>query len=149
MVNNPPAGMPRVVPHLFYRDVGAATQFLEQVFGFQPRFMMPDAEGLPVHAEMTVPTGGAVMVGRAGAQPEAASPLTLGGITQSLYVFVDDVEAQHARVVAGGGHVTLELSDMFWGDRIFAVQDIENHHWTFAQHLRDVPPEQMRPIGGW
>lgn len=149
MVDNPPTGMPHVIPHVFYADVGAATQFVEQVFGFAARFIMPDAEGLPVHAEMLVPGGGVVMLGRAGLVPGTGSPLALGKVTQTLYVFVADVDAHHARVVESAARVAVPLEDMFWGDRTYTVLDCEDHRWTFAQHLRDVPPEQMRPPSGW
>lgn len=27
------------------------------------------------------------------------------------------------------------------------VEDVEGHHWTFAQHIRDAPPEEVRPAG--
>ena len=34
---------------------------------------------------------------------------------------------------------------MFWGDRMYYAQDCEGHHWNFAQHVKDVAPEDMKP----
>ncbi len=36
MPKNPPEGMPRVTPYLFYANVGAALNWLEKTFGFEP-----------------------------------------------------------------------------------------------------------------
>ncbi len=35
MPKNPPEGMPRVTPYLFYADVGAALDWLEKAFSFE------------------------------------------------------------------------------------------------------------------
>jgi uncharacterized glyoxalase superfamily protein PhnB len=34
---------------------------------------------------------------------------------------------------------------MFWGDRTYVAKDLEGHRWTFAEHTRDVSPEEMAP----
>ena len=46
-----------------------------------------------------------------------------------------------ARAAAAGAEPG-ELQDMFWGDRIYAVRDLEEHHWTFAtaKNEPDMPP---------
>ncbi|HEV7207684.1 MAG TPA: hypothetical protein VGN54_02985 [Mycobacteriales bacterium] len=36
-VTSPPAGFPRILPHLIYEDVGAAITWLTEVFGFEER----------------------------------------------------------------------------------------------------------------
>jgi len=53
-------------------------------------------------------------------------------------VYVDDVDAQYARVRAAGAVIVLELAERPWGDRTFQVTDPEHHQWIFAQHVRDV-----------
>lgn len=45
---------------------------------------------------------------------------------------------------AGAANIT-EPMDMFWGDRMYTVQDLEGHHWSFAKHLKDIAPEDMKP----
>ena len=34
---------------------------------------------------------------------------------------------------------------MFWGDRTYVTEDPEGHRWTFAQHVKEVSPEDMKP----
>jgi PhnB protein len=35
------------------------------------------------------------------------------------------------------------LQDAFWGDRHGQITDPFGHRWGLAQHLRDVPPDQI------
>jgi hypothetical protein len=60
-------------------------------------------------------------------------------------VYVDDVDAHCARARRAGATIRSEPEDRFTGDRTLAAADAEEHPWTFAQHLRDVPPEDMHP----
>lgn len=141
-INNPPAGMPRITPYLFYKDVRSALAWLEKVFGFEPKGEPIEMEPGMVHAEMAF-MDGFMMLGTPTMERGGRSPLDLAGIHQSLYVYVDDVDAHHARVLAAG-HVSLTPpTDMFWGDRMYAVKDLEGHHWSFAQHVRDVSMEDL------
>jgi PhnB protein len=32
---------------------------------------------------------------------------------------------------------------MFWGDRYGKLRDPFGHEWAMAQHIEDVPPEEM------
>jgi uncharacterized glyoxalase superfamily protein PhnB len=67
----------------------------------------------------------------------------LPGIHQSLYVYVDDVDAHFRNAVEAGAEPLTEPADMFWGDRMYAVKDLEGHHWSFAQHVRDVALQDL------
>ncbi len=144
MPKNPPEGMPRVSPYLFYRDIPAALEWLHKAFGFRTRMTVPGPEGKVMHAEATL-ADGVVMMGPASDEQETRSPRDLPGVNQSLYVYVDDVDAHCRRARAAGARVTQELQDMFWGDRIYSARDCEGHHWTFAQCVKRVPPEELHP----
>ena len=145
MPANPPTNMPRIAPNIFYDDLGSALEWLAKAFGFETRMSMPGPDGTIMHAEMQV-ADSAVMMSPTSAHAAFKSPKSLGGsVTQGLYVYVDDVDAHCARARAAGGKIEAELEDMFWGDRTYVVEDLEGHRWTFAQHTRDVAPEDMKP----
>ena len=145
MPANPPENMTRVTPNVFYDDPATALEWLSKTFGFETRMAMPGPDGSIIHAEMQV-ADGVVMMSPTSAAPEWKSPKSLGGsVTQSLYVYVDDVDAHCARARSAGGEIVSEPEDMFWGDRTYVVQDLEGHRWSFAQHVRDVAPEDMKP----
>jgi uncharacterized glyoxalase superfamily protein PhnB len=125
-----------VLPHVTYRDVGAAIAWLTEVFGFTEHYRY--GEG-PDGAQMHL--GGAwVMLN--SARPGRATPAQLGQGTQSLTVFVDDVDAQFARVKSAGAKIVEELNETMYGERQFAAEDLDGHHWLFSRHARDVSPDE-------
>jgi uncharacterized glyoxalase superfamily protein PhnB len=132
-----PPGWPRISSALFYEDAAAAIDWLEKAFGFETRLRVEDGAGGIVHSELELP-GGLVMV--ASARDGAKSPRSLGGAnTQSLFVYVDDVEAHCARARAAGAHIVTEPSNRdydAWEDRTYEALDGEGHRWWFAQRVR-------------
>ena len=146
MVDNPPQDMLRITPYLYYRNLEEALEWLSAAFGLHVRFTMPDNEGRLLHAEMTF-ADGVVMMGPAGQEGDGMSPLDLPGINQGLFIYVDDVDAHYRNAKSKGADITMEPEEMFWGDRIYSAKDPEGHQWTFAQHVKDVPPEDMHPPG--
>jgi PhnB protein len=148
MVANPPENMPRITPYLHYRDPGAAIEWLSKAFGLQVRFTMPDTKGGIMHAEMNLHDG-VVMLGQASPEHGSKSPLDLDGVNQGLYVYVDDVDAHFRRSKEAGARILMPPEDMFWGDRMYSAADLEGHQWSFGQHVRDVPPEEMKPPENW
>ena len=137
-VANPPAGWPRVVPHLIYDDPGAAIEWLTRAFGLRERREARhlSADGAVERTQMEVVdsilTLGLPSV-HGGSPGQDASTM--------LYVYVDDVDEHYRRAVAAGASIVLPLEDHAWGDRCYQAADIEGHQWRFAQHVRDVPVE--------
>jgi len=145
MPANPPDNMPRITPNVFYEDPGAALEWLGKAFAFETRMSMPGPDGAIMHAEMQV-ADSVVMMSPTSATPEWKSPKQLGGsVTQSLYVYVDGVDRHCAHARGAGAAIVSEPEDMFWGDRTYVALDLEGHRWTFAEHTRDVAPEDMTP----
>jgi PhnB protein len=141
MPKNPPENMPRITPYLLYEDVGAALDWLARAFGFRERMRLNGPNGAIAHAEMERDDG-VVMMGNPG--PEYRNPKRLGHVTQNLYVYVDDVDKHFAQARRAGAKIIEEPKDQFYGDRRYAAEDPEGHHWFFAQHVRDVAPEDMK-----
>ena len=148
MVQNPPKDMPRIVPYLHYNKVEEALEWLSAAFGFKVSFTMPDSQGHLLHAEMRYGDG-LVMMGPTSRDYGALSPLDLAGVNQGLYIYVDDVIAHFEHAKANGADIIMEPEYMFWGDRMYTAKDLEGHKWTFSQHVKDVPPEEMRLPESW
>ena len=123
--------LPAVLPYLHYEYVAGALDFLAKTFGFTVHLSMPGSDGAIVHAEIVLGRA-VVMLGPESVETGAQSPKRLGGVTQSLYVYVDDVDAHFRHTAASGATITKEPVDMFWGDRVYSARDAEGHHWTFA-----------------
>ncbi|HVH04671.1 MAG TPA: VOC family protein [Myxococcota bacterium] len=141
MPQNPPQGYPRIAPYLYYRDVAAALTWLSRAYGFKEKVRMPGPDGGIMHAEMELQDG-IVMMGCPS--PNYRNPKTLGEKTQSLYVYVDEVDKHYQQAKEAGAKIVEEPKDQFYGDRRYAAEDPEGHLWYFAQHVRDPSPEEMQ-----
>jgi PhnB protein len=136
-----------VTPYVLYEDVAAAIDWLSRAFGFEERLRFTDDGGAVTHAELTIGDG-EVFLGHPG--PDFRSPKRLGAFTSLVHVYVDDVDAHHARAVAAGAPIHTELHDTPYGDRRYDTEDLEGNRWSFAQLLREVEPEEWgatRPSG--
>src|SRR5690606_28842210 len=119
-----------------------AIEVLTRALGFSLRFRVPPA-GPPQYAEVAVGPDGVVRLGSTRApSPHGAlrNPRDAGSWSQACYVYVDDVDAHHARAVQEGIAVLDPVQDMFSGDRIYTARDPEGHFWTFATRVREVDP---------
>jgi len=141
MPANPPENMPRITPYLLYEDVASALEWLARAFGLRERMRLPGPDGKVSHAEMEL-ADGVVMMGCPGA--DYRNPRRTGHVTQELYVYVDDVDKHFERANGAGATILEEPRDQFYGDRRYRAADPEGHHWCFAQHVRDVAPEDLK-----
>jgi uncharacterized glyoxalase superfamily protein PhnB len=80
-----------------------------------------------------------MMIGQT--KPNHATPAQLGYGTQSLTIFVEDVDAHFERAKAAGAKIVEELHETEYGERQYGVEDLAGHHWLFSRHARDVSPE--------
>lgn len=76
------------------------------------------------------------------ARPGETSPKRAGLRTQSLTVFVEDVDAHFERAKSAGAKIVEELHETMYGERQYGVEDLEGHHWLFSKHARDVAPQE-------
>ena len=143
-MKNTPKGWPRLSSAVFYDDAGPAIDWLCRAFGFDVRLKVEGEGGRIEHSELTFGDG-LVMVGEASGprRTSTASPKSLGGKnTQSLMLFVDDVDAHCARARAAGATITMEpavhdYGDDHWADRSYGALDPEGHNWWFTERIRD------------
>lgn len=123
-----------VLPHVLYKDLPAAIEWLQRVFGFTEHYRYGDpVSGAQLHLEK-----GWIMVKAAG--PEFRSPAELGFGTQSLTIFVADVEAHYARARSLRAAIREEPHETVYGEFQYAALDLEGHHWLFSRHARDLSP---------
>jgi uncharacterized glyoxalase superfamily protein PhnB/DNA-binding XRE family transcriptional regulator len=131
--SGPPIGWSRITPALFYDDAEAAIAWLVRAFGFEVRLKIPGPDGSVMHSELTV-ADGVVMVASAQPKRMRTSPRALGGVNQSLYVFVDDVQSHFERAKAAAATI-VQPPAVSNGNRQYFVEDLEGHQWGFAEHV--------------
>jgi uncharacterized glyoxalase superfamily protein PhnB len=69
------------------------------------------------------------------------APKELGFGTQSLTVFVEDVDGHYARAKVAGVKIVEEPHETGYGEYQYAAEDLDGHHWLFSRHAKDVAPE--------
>jgi PhnB protein len=71
------------------------------------------------------------------------APPSIGGTPVVLALNVAAAEVVFAQAVAAGAEIRQPLAEMFWGDRHGQLEDPFGHRWNIAQHLRDVPHDEV------
>ena len=132
--------VPRLNSRLAYRDVDAAIAWMTEVVGFRERVEARISSDFGELAWVDLGDD-MIIVGTADAHG-LQTPKELGGCTQQLMVYVDDVDALVVRAEAAGSTIVAPPADQFFGDRRAELLDPEGHAWAFHQHLRDVPREE-------
>lgn len=142
-----PADWPRLSSCLYYCNASSMIDWLCAAFGFSVRLKVEGEGGRIEHSELEYGEA-LMMVGdeRAGENPRwgvrMISPLTAGGNTQSIMLFVDDVDAHCAVARAAGANIIDEpavhdYGEDYWADRSYGALDPEGHMWWFTQRIRD------------
>jgi uncharacterized glyoxalase superfamily protein PhnB len=146
-----PADWPRITAAVFYDDAAAAIDWLCRTFGFQVRLRVEGEGGRIEHSELVYGEG-LIMVGTTGGRSDREKPLpcrsprSLGGAnTQSLCVYVDDVDAHHERAKAEGATIvdaprTDDYGERYGANRTYRALDPEGHQWWFMTRVRDPVP---------
>jgi len=140
-----PPGWPRISSALWYPDASKAIDWLCRAFDFEVRLKVEGDGGRIEHSELTYGEG-VIMVGSAAEKrekfPFMRSPSEVGGgNTQTLFVYVDDVEAHCAKARAAGAEIVVEpktsdYGEEYWSDRGYECVDPGGHHWWFSERLR-------------
>jgi uncharacterized glyoxalase superfamily protein PhnB len=126
-------------PGMRYIDAPAAIDWLEKAFGFQRQVAYPGPDGTIAHAQLIF-NGGMIMLGSYKEDVfQYKTPLQAGGVTQAVYVYVPDIDAQFARAKAAGAEIVAPLKDTDYGSREFSARDLEGHLWHFGTYLPAIP----------
>jgi PhnB protein len=137
-----PEGYHTVTPYLYIRGAAGALDFYKKAFGATELFRLPDPEGKIMHAEIRIGNS-CIMLADEFPEMGAKSPQMLGGVSSSIMLYVEDVDARFAQAVAAGGKVQRPVKDQFYGDRSGTLEDPYGHVWTIGTHKEDVSMEEM------
>jgi uncharacterized glyoxalase superfamily protein PhnB len=137
MVKNRSVPADIVLPHIVYQNVSEAVAWLGKAFGFTEQYRYGNTGGLIDGAQIRL---GNAYIMVTGSHRGGATPAKSGTYSQSLTVFVDDVDAHYRRAKAAGAKIVEELNETCYGERQYGVEDLDGHHWLFSQHAKDVSP---------
>jgi uncharacterized glyoxalase superfamily protein PhnB len=129
-----------VLPHINYQNLAKAIDWLTRTFGFKEHYRYGDG---PSGAQMWA---GSTIIQMEQANNGERSPSQLGYGTQSLTIFVDDVDAHYVRAKSAGAKILEEPHETVYGEYQYAVEDFDGHHWIFSRHAKDRGPEEWGAV---
>jgi uncharacterized glyoxalase superfamily protein PhnB len=135
MLRNRTVPVDTVLPHITYKNLPEAIEWLTSTLGFVEHFRYGD----PVSGAQLRLANAWVMVRQA--RGEYRTPAELGFGTQSVTVFLENVEEHYARLKAAGVTIVEDLHETEYGEFQYAITDLEGHHWLFSRHARDMSPD--------
>src|SRR5262249_9564472 len=132
-----------LLPHITYQNVAEAIAWLSRTFGFTEHYCYGEPGGAVSGAQMHL---GDAWIMINSARERSASPAQIGYRTQSLTVFVDNVDEHFEKAKSAGAKIVEDLHETEYGERQYGAEDLEGHHWLFSRHARDVNPEEWGAI---
>jgi PhnB protein len=132
----------KIDAHIVVRDAARAADWYARALGAEERSRIPLPGGKLMSVELAFGES-TVMV--ADEFPEAGilSPLSIGGTATVLNITTDGVDSLWQRALDAGAEVLHPLEDAFWGERHGQITDPFGHRWGLAQHIRDVPHDEV------
>ena len=119
----------QIIPYIFYRDVPAALDWLAKTFGFKEEMRNGTPKG-GMHGEMSF-GGQLIMMGQGGKEWKMASAREAGMATMGVFIYMDDIDAHHARAAAEGAEIEMAPHDQPYG-RTYTARDLDGHPWFFT-----------------
>jgi PhnB protein len=138
-----PDGYHAVTPYLACGDAARAIEFYKKAFGAAEVIRIPGPNGTIGHAEVKIGDS-RVMLTDEYREMDFLSPLTRGGTTVHIHLYVADADKMAERAVAAGAKLLHPVQDKFYGDRTGSVQDPFGHVWHLATHTEDVSLAELK-----
>ncbi len=128
--------------HTVVPDADAAAAWYARAFGAEEESRVPLPGGKVLSVVLRF---GSSRVHVASEFPDfgVVSPLTIGGTATVLQINTADADALWSRALEAGAEVHHEIADQFRGERHGQLTDPFGHRWNIAQHLRDVPADEI------
>lgn len=124
-----------ILPALRYRDVEAAVGFLVEAFGLTEHAVRRNEDGCIQRVELRHGNGLVILSGYRDDWMESKLPDQVGGVTGSIYLIVDDVDAHFERATKAGAQVARTLAYTTHGSREYSAWDLEGQLWHFGNFI--------------
>ena len=136
-----PEGYHTVTPYLTCKNTAQAIDFYKSAFGAKEIMRMAGPDGKIGHAEIKIGDSHIFLADEFPGMSAAPTP----GVKNAcgVFLYLENVDSAFNSAVSKGAKVDMPLENQFWGDRYGKLTDPFGHQWGLAQHVEDVPPEEM------
>jgi uncharacterized glyoxalase superfamily protein PhnB len=150
-----PVGYTALTPYLVVENAAAAIDFYADVFGATTVSRLegtgPDGASYVGQAELDFGGGGRLQL--SDPQPAfgiVAPDRNASGISQSIVVYVTDVDATVNRAAELGAEVKEQPANFVSGDRFGAFVDPFGRRWSVMTRVEDISPDESeRRVEEW
>jgi uncharacterized glyoxalase superfamily protein PhnB len=125
--------------NLAYASVEEAVEWLRRAFGFSEHFRYGD----PAHSSGAQMHLGDAWIMISKSREGWKSPAEAGAGTQSLTIFLEDVQGIYQRAEAAGAKILEEPRETEYGEFQWAALDFAGQHWLFAGQAINKRPEGL------
>jgi PhnB protein len=137
-----PDGYRTATPYLIVKGASRALDFYKKAFGAEQLFRMDGPGGSVMHAEIQIGDS-RLMLADEFPDMGYVAPQPGVGASNSIYLYVEDVDKRFQRAVDAGAQVKRPVHDEFYGDRTGTLTDPFGHVWNLATHKEDVPQAEL------
>jgi uncharacterized glyoxalase superfamily protein PhnB len=154
-IDGRPSGYTALTPYLVVENAAAAIDFYAAVFGATTvsRLEGTATDGSTYIGQAELDFGGAGRLQLSDPQPAfglAAPHTSAEGVSQSIMIYVPDVDATIARAAELGAEVKEQPGDFVSGDRFGAFVDPFGRRWAVMTRVNDLSPEESeRRVAEW
>ena len=131
-----------ITPHIVVQGADRAAAFYHAAFDAEEVSRIPIPDGRLMSVELRI-GGSALHLADEFPELGVLAPPSIGGTAVVLALDVADADAAFGQALAAGATVRQPLGDTFWGDRHGQLEDPFGHRWNVAQHVRDVPHDEI------
>ncbi len=142
-----PKGYHSITPYLIVKDAKKAIAFYKKVFSAKEMLRMESPKGGIAHAELKIGDSKIMLADCPKDQRPKTNALASKTHSDSpvgIHLYIKNVDGVIKRAVSAGAKLTRAAEDMFYGDRIGAIEDPYGHKWYISTHIENVPPAQVK-----
>ena len=145
MIKSIPENFHTLTPSFTFKNSERAIEFYKNAFGAELVDFFPNLDGVgTMHATIRIGNSMIMLGDEMPGDNCSKSAESIGTSPISLYLYVENVDTAFSRAVAAGGIPTMNVADMFWGDRVGQIKDPFGYLWMLATHTKDLNKEEMR-----
>ena len=141
MTDHVPEGHSTLAPNIVVEGGLQALDFYKRAFGGTVKLRLVMGDKL-MHGELQI--GNSVLSVSDPFPDHGFVAPTSDETSQSLSIWVEDVDALHAQAVAAGATQLTAPTDQFHGDRVSTLRCPYGHRWIIATQIREMSEEEMQ-----
>jgi PhnB protein len=134
-----PEGYHVVTPWIISRDTVRLLDFVKEAFDAVEIARVPNEDGTIGHAEFRI--GDSIVM---AFDAKEGWPDTPG----FFRLYVANGDAVYRRALEAGAVSVTEMTDLFFGDRVGRVRDLQGNVWWIQTRVEEVDPEEMERRAG-